>query len=109
MKWLKDKNSVTDQELRDAADDASAAADAASDVASAAVAADAASDVAAEKWLRDYFECSVENKQDYIDELTKTNPNSPIKVSEIRLGGSVIKVTGGWTLSIDLAREARES
>jgi len=78
MKWLNDKDSVTQDELvenRDAAyaysayaaaaDSAAyAAADAAAAYAAAAYAA-----AAAEKWVNKYFDRTCENKQDYIDSL----------------------------------------
>jgi hypothetical protein len=86
MKWLNDKDSVTQEELKDnrtaaadaAADayaaDAYAAAAAADAYAADAYAADAyAADAyaadAAEKWVTKYFEQTCENKQDYIDAL----------------------------------------
>jgi len=87
MKWLNDKDSVTQEERDDnrdaayaayadayAADAAAAAyADAAADYTAAYAAADAAAtayaDAAAEIWVDKYFERSGDNKQDYIDQL----------------------------------------
>lgn len=62
MKWLNDKDSVTQQELVDNRNAAYAAYAAAAD-ATAAYAA------YAEKWVNKYFERTDDNKQDYIDAL----------------------------------------
>ena len=88
MKWLNDKDSVTQEALNDnrtaadadaayaaayAAADAAADADADADAAYAAAyaAADAAADAdSSERWIKKYFELTGENKQDYIDALT---------------------------------------
>jgi len=76
MKWLNDKDSVTQEGLEKnhkAAYGAAAYAayTAYADAAAAAAAAYAAydADAAAEKWVNKYFERSGENKQDYIDAL----------------------------------------
>ena len=80
MKWLNDKDSVTQQELIDNRTAAYAAADAAAYAyadAYAYAAAYAAADAYAyadayadaEEWVGEYFERSGDNKQDYIDAL----------------------------------------
>jgi len=71
MKWLNDKDSVTQQELIDnrADADAYAAYAAAYAAANAAYAAAAYAADDAEKWVGKYFERSGDNKQDYIDAL----------------------------------------
>jgi len=69
MKWLNDKDSVTQDELisnKDAAYATAAATTAAYDAGYAAYAAYAAY---AEGWVNKYFERTKENKQDYIDAL----------------------------------------
>ncbi len=74
IKWLNDKNSVTQDELVDSRKDASAAAAAsyadAVDAADAADAADADAADTAEKRVNKYFERTGKNKQDYIDALS---------------------------------------
>ena len=85
MKWLNDKESVTQEELKDNAADAAAADAAYADAADAAAyayaaaydaaydAADAAAYAYAaaydEKWINKYFDQTGENKQDYTDAL----------------------------------------
>ena len=82
MKWLRNPDSVTQEELDANADDAYAAyATHTTDDAYAAYAAAADCDVyiatlslgipnVAEKWVNRYFKITKENKQDYIDALT---------------------------------------
>ena len=78
MKWLNDKDSVSQEELvenRKSADAAYAAYALAAAAACAARAAYAAyADADAEKWVNKYFDGTKESKQDYIDALESERP-----------------------------------
>ena len=69
MKWLDNKDSVTQDELISNKADAAAAYAAAY---AAYAAADAAADADAKYWVNRYFAHSDENKQDYINALIST-------------------------------------
>lgn len=64
MKWLDDKNSVSQEELVENRNAAAAATD-------AAYTAAAADTAAAEKWVNEYFNRTGENKQEYLDPIAK--------------------------------------
>ena len=88
MKWLNDKESVTQEALNDNRTAANAASDAFASyaAANAANAAYADDDAAAVKWVTKYFERTGENKQDYIDALT-VKAESPVFTQEMADNG----------------------
>ena len=76
MKWLKDKDSVSQEELKKNRDNANDAANYAADYAAAYNAAAAAAcyaewAAADAKWVGRYFKHTGEDKQAYINELEK--------------------------------------
>jgi hypothetical protein len=93
MKWLNDKDSVTQEELNDNRTSAAAA----YAYAYAYAYADSAYADSAEKWVTKYFEQTCENKQDYTDAL---NAEKTVRDAVIEFKGdfpSTLVDYDGWT------------